>query len=50
MKGDPVWLRSWRTRKGRVHIEVRDPEQNLEPVKVYRGKDHTLHIILKEGK
>lgn len=47
-KVDPLWLRSWRMSKKRVHLEVRDPERNLAVVKVYHGKDHTLHIILQE--
>ena len=48
-----VWLRSWKYKTGkkrrRVHVEVRDPDLNLYLVKVYRGKDHTFHIILEEG-
>lgn len=49
-----AWVRSWqfktrRTKKKRVHIEVRDPKQKLELVRTYTGKDHTFHIILEEG-
>lgn len=49
-----VWTRAWKYRtnkkKQRVHVEVRDPKLAFELVKVYRGKDHTFHIILEERK
>jgi hypothetical protein len=52
-RAEPVWLRSWRfrtkTKKKRIHIEVRDPNLSLAIIKSYRGKDHTFHIILTEG-
>lgn len=59
-----LWTRSWRYKTKpvkakkdkpakpsarRVHVEVRDPDQNLVFVKAYRGKDHTFHVILEEG-
>jgi hypothetical protein len=45
-----VWTRGWRKRDGTVHVEVRDPDLRLEFVESYPGKDHTLHIILREKK
>lgn len=51
-KTKAAWVRAWKfKRKGKktVHVEVRDPKMNLYVTNIYRGKDHTLHIILKEG-
>lgn len=52
---ETAWVRSWafktrKTKRKRVHIEVRDPKLGLSVVKTYTGKDHTFHIILEEGK
>lgn len=52
MSAQPIWTRAWRykaKKKGRVHIEVRDPDQTFGFVRSYRGKDHTYHVILEEG-
>lgn len=46
-KRDPLWLRSWRKRDGRFHVEIRDPKLNLRVVDYYPGDDHTYHIILE---
>lgn len=46
--GAPVWARAWRMKGKRVHVEVRIPAGSV--VRVYDGKDHTLHIIIQEPK